>query len=349
MRWGPGEEREGHTGTVTLGRSAPVVLLVATVAVVVTVATNGLVLLSPRHDLGGVWLWVVRLGGAGLVGAGVGGLLAQRRRSRDEGVSGKDTMTGGVRAAATIMAVVTVIALLNPPPPSDAEMRDGVASTMPGLPPFGRSPLGGGSMGSTSRGGDSQISGNALPDEIDGVQVTAQGDGSSSPGLLRRWVGMLPWLLLLAMVVMVHRAMQRKVRGHQLRELDFFPPVSQEDVARGLEASLEAIGEYGRDARGQITMAYHRLLSALAAAGAPREPQEAPHEHLHRALASLGVEPEPLHRLTGLYVLAQFSDRPLGERHRAAAADALARSLAGLRVAASPPEPGGLAPDGTVS
>ena len=43
--------------------------------------------------------------------------------------------------------------------------------------------------------------------------------------------------------------------------------------------------------------------------------------------------PQPLHRLTELYVLAQFSGRPITEQHRAAAEDALKVSLADLRTA----------------
>jgi hypothetical protein len=346
---GAGAGRAAGLGTVTVGRSAPVLLLVVTVAVVVTIASNGFTLLSPRHDLAGAWTWGVRLCGVVLVAAGIYGLLAPRRHDPGERVAGKATTVGATRTAATIMAVVTLFALLNPPPPSDADVRDGVASGLPGRSPFGGSPLGEGSMESRSRGGESQISGNALPDEIDGMEVTAQGEEGARPGLLPRVVGLLPWIFLLAMVVMIHRAMRRKVRVHELRELDVFPPVAEKDVARGLEASLAAIGEYGRDARGQITLAYHRLLSALAAAGAPREPQEAPHEHLRRALVPLGVQPEPLHRLAGLYVLAQFSERPLGERHRTAAVDALERSLEGLGAAASAPDPGGFAAGGALS
>jgi hypothetical protein len=59
--------------------------------------------------------------------------------------------------------------------------------------------------------------------------------------------------------------------------------------------------------------------------------QEAPYEHLHRVLAPLGIRPGPLHRLAGLYVMAQFSERPVTEEHRAAAALSLEVSLEGLR------------------
>jgi hypothetical protein len=45
----------------------------------------------------------------------------------------------------------------------------------------------------------------------------------------------------------------------------------------------------------------------------------------------MGVHPEPLHRLTGLYVIAQFSERAISDQHRMAAVRALEESLGGLR------------------
>lgn len=55
------------------------------------------------------------------------------------------------------------------------------------------------------------------------------------------------------------------------------------------------------------------------------------------ALEPLGVDPEAMHRLTQLYVLAQFGDPPLHEEHGADAVDALERSLEALT--ACRPEP----------
>ncbi|MEJ2677936.1 MAG: DUF4129 domain-containing protein, partial [Gemmatimonadota bacterium] len=56
-----------------------------------------------------------------------------------------------------------------------------------------------------------------------------------------------------------------------------------------------------------------------------------PYEHLDRALGPLHVEPGPMHRLAELYVIAQFSEHPVTEAHRATAAEALEASLNGLQ------------------
>lgn len=119
------------------------------------------------------------------------------------------------------------------------------------------------------------------------------------------------------------------------------PPVDAADAEAGLEASL-AIAQDTGDPRQQITAAYHRLLLALAQTGGARQPQEAPHEHLNRVLGPLGVRPEPVHQLAELYVMAQFSERPITDQHQAAAVTALEQTLTDLRAALPPPPP----PDG---
>jgi hypothetical protein len=111
------------------------------------------------------------------------------------------------------------------------------------------------------------------------------------------------------------------------------PPIAAADAEAGLEASLDELSDYGGSARERITVAYRRLLAALAAAGAPRLPHEAPYEHLHRALGPLEVSPGPMHRLAELYVLAHFSEHPITEQHRAEAAAVLEHALTSLRAA----------------
>jgi hypothetical protein len=138
-------------------------------------------------------------------------------------------------------------------------------------------------------------------------------------------------VLLIALLAIVGTAVLALAGRPGGRPREPPPELDAADAEAGLEASLDEIAADGADPGRQIADAYRRLLAALAAAGAPRQPHEAPHEHLHRALGPLGVHPDPLHRLAELYVAAQFSERPMTVRHRAAAAEALEVSLAGLR------------------
>lgn len=135
-------------------------------------------------------------------------------------------------------------------------------------------------------------------------------------------------LLLLAAIAIAVRILARPMRDEPA--LADEPEVSLPDAMAALEASLLDVAYDGTDPRMRITVAYHRLLNAMAEAGAQREPQEAPHEFLRRALSPLGLQPEPMHRLAELYVLAQFSRQPLREEHCTAAADALEQSIHSL-------------------
>jgi hypothetical protein len=148
-------------------------------------------------------------------------------------------------------------------------------------------------------------------------------------------------VLLVVVAVLLFVLMRRRRRAvAPLSDLPWGP----EEAEAGLVASLAEVSEKGQDPRSQITAAYLRLLSALSEAGAPRKAQEAPHEHLRRILGPLGVQADPLHELTGLYVMAQFSLRPVTERNRAAAARALEISLSSIRDqrAAMDADPSGL-------
>lgn len=112
-------------------------------------------------------------------------------------------------------------------------------------------------------------------------------------------------------------------------------PLAAEEAEAGLVASLDEAQESG-DPRQRIMAAYLRLLEALAAAGAPRRLEEAPHEHLSRVLGPLGVRPEPVHELAELFVLARFGNAPVTDEHRHASVTALETSLADLRAAVGP-------------
>lgn len=104
------------------------------------------------------------------------------------------------------------------------------------------------------------------------------------------------------------------------------PPGDAAAAGAGLVATLEGLLA-DPDPRTAIVAAYARLLAALDDAGVGRQPQEAPHEHLRRALQPLGVHPAPVHDLAELFVLARFSEAPVTEAHRDAAIDALRRAV----------------------
>lgn len=88
------------------------------------------------------------------------------------------------------------------------------------------------------------------------------------------------------------------------------------------------------DARAAIIRAYARFERALAAARAPRAPAQTPGELMRATLARFALPRPPLARLTALFELARFSDRPLDARARDEACDCLATLTAALAVAA---------------
>jgi hypothetical protein len=89
--------------------------------------------------------------------------------------------------------------------------------------------------------------------------------------------------------------------------------------ARGLsaatprEALADVLGETLDDLRAEedprraVIAAYARMERALAAAGLPRSPSEAPEEYLDRALEAVDLSPRAAGRLTALFAWARFS------------------------------------------
>lgn len=73
------------------------------------------------------------------------------------------------------------------------------------------------------------------------------------------------------------------------------------------------------DARVAIVRAYRRFEHALSAADAPRAPWQTPSECKRATLARLPVPAPAVERLTALFEVARFSDRPLAAEARDAA------------------------------
>ena len=88
---------------------------------------------------------------------------------------------------------------------------------------------------------------------------------------------------------------------------------SHEDVALALDESLDDLRREP-DLRRAIIAAYARMERALAAAGIPRRPSEAPLEFLARALQGLDASADGVTRLTDLFEWAKFSRTSLTRR-----------------------------------
>lgn len=84
------------------------------------------------------------------------------------------------------------------------------------------------------------------------------------------------------------------------------------------------------DARVAIIRAYGRFEHALAAARAPRGAWQTPAEFMRTTLARLPVPVPPVARLTALFEIARFSDRPVGAEAREAACESLDEITAAL-------------------
>jgi len=77
------------------------------------------------------------------------------------------------------------------------------------------------------------------------------------------------------------------------------------------------------DARVAIIRTYRRFELALSAARVPRAAWQTPAEFMRTVLGRALIPATPVERLTALFELARFSDRPLGADARTAACDCL--------------------------
>jgi hypothetical protein len=95
-----------------------------------------------------------------------------------------------------------------------------------------------------------------------------------------------------------------------------------ETVSAALDESLDDLRD-DPDLRRAIVAAYARMEHALARAGLPRHPAEAPFEYVERALGSLDTSAVSVRRLTGLFEWAKFSQHEPEPEMRDQAIDAL--------------------------
>lgn len=328
----------------TVRRVAPAVLLVMAASAVVAVGTTGHGLFVPTTELSFGSFPALRLAGVCVAAVALWALFAQGRRLRESGDLETDHTGAALGSAALIMSVIALMAFLAPGRPGGEGAGRDAPALFPGQgeggdtgPRMGLLPPSAGTGAEGSGTGRSRTRGRG--DGGGGRPELAENEAGSAGraaggGIFGRAGNLLMLVLLFVAALIGFRILTARPPPQEAEDA---PDVSVAiaDAAAGLEASLGEVAFEGADPGGQITAAYRSLLSALAAAGVPREPQEAPYEYLYRVLRPLGVRPEPMHRLTGLFVAAQFSAHPVTERHRAAAADALEEGLRSLRTAAA--------------
>jgi Domain of unknown function (DUF4129) len=130
-----------------------------------------------------------------------------------------------------------------------------------------------------------------------------------------RWTELVVILGLLLVLVAIVMARSRRRPGRPL-------VLSPEVLAAALDESLDDL-RADPDLRRAIVAAYARMEAALAAAGIPRDPAEAPLEYVERALLTLDTSAESVRRLTDLFEWARFSQHEPEPSMRDDAVDAL--------------------------
>ena len=143
-------------------------------------------------------------------------------------------------------------------------------------------------------------------------------NGAGTRSLQFQWrelVVVLSLLFVAAVAAVV--AVRRSGRAEETA-LDTAP----ETLAAALDDSLDDL-RTDPDLRRAIIAAYSRMERALAAAGIPRHPSEAPLEYLERALLTLDTSAPAVRKLTDLFEWARFSHHEPEPSMRDEAIDAL--------------------------
>lgn len=172
-----------------------------------------------------------------------------------------------------------------------------------------------------------------------GVQQTAPGQkglgktpaAANARSAKLRWDEVAIVLALLAGLGIVAYATRRRPREGRPWRL-----ASQAAVSAALDESLDDLRSEP-DLRKAIIAAYARMEHALARAGLPRRPAEAPTEYVERALAELETSAAAARRLTDLFEWAKFSHHAPAEQMRDEAIDALVAVRDELRRPAEKP------------
>ena len=120
-------------------------------------------------------------------------------------------------------------------------------------------------------------------------------------------------LLVVGAIVAVRRSRPDPRTGRE---------TAPEALAAALDESIDDL-RTDPDLRRAIIAAYARMERALAAAGIPRRPAEAPLEYLERALLALETSAGAVRRLTDLFEWARFSHHEPEPSMRDEAVDAL--------------------------
>jgi Domain of unknown function (DUF4129) len=170
-------------------------------------------------------------------------------------------------------------------------------------------------------------------------------DAPAEPGVVPLVVAAVAVLAMVAIVVAQLRADRRRRR----------PPATRAERLVGLlDDTLEDL-ERDPDPRRAVIAAWARMERGLAAAGLPRRPAEAPFEYAARVLETSLARRESVHRLTGLFERAKFSQHAIGpadrdeaiaalravRRELVEAAELAARAEAAARAAGGPVAGGG--------
>jgi len=131
-------------------------------------------------------------------------------------------------------------------------------------------------------------------------------------------------LALFALLLLVTFAARLEAWWAARTARDAAPPPRDEAVVTLGDPRLEP------DPRRAVILAWARVERALAGARAPRAPWQTPAELMRAALVRLPLPEGAVRRLTALFELARFSDRPLGVEARAAACACLEEITAAL-------------------